>query len=92
METASALIILTPVFLPLVNQLGIDLVHFGLIMVMGLAIGMITPPVAINLYVASTISEIPIEKISKAVIPLMVILVFVLLVITYVPLFFDVII
>jgi len=61
-------------------------------MVMGLAIGMITPPVAINLYVASTISEIPIEKISKSVIPLMVILVLVLLIITYVPLFFDVII
>jgi len=92
METASALIILTPVFLPLVTQLGVDLTHFGLIMVMGLAIGMITPPVAINLYVASTISDIPIEKISKSVVPLMVILVLVLLIITYVPLFFDVII
>lgn len=92
METASALIILTPVFLPLVITLGVDLTHFGLIMVMGLSIGMITPPVAINLYVASTISGIPIEKISRAVIPLMIILVLVLLVITYVPLFFDVII
>ncbi|MFZ5946008.1 MAG: TRAP transporter large permease [Bacillota bacterium] len=92
METASALIILTPVFLPLVNHLGIDLVHFGLIMVIGLAIGMITPPVAINLYVASSISGIPIEKISRSVVPLMIILVFVLLVVTYVPLFFDVII
>jgi C4-dicarboxylate transporter DctM subunit len=92
METASALIILTPVFLPLVTQLGVDLTHFGLIMVMGLAIGMITPPVAINLYVASTISNIPIERISKSVVPLMLILVLVLLIITYVPLFFDVII
>ncbi|MFZ7103314.1 MAG: TRAP transporter large permease [Peptococcaceae bacterium] len=91
METASALIILTPVFLPLVEKLGIDLIHFGLIMVMGLAIGMITPPVAINLYVASTISDIPIEKISKAVVPLMICLVLVLLVITYVPLIFGLI-
>jgi C4-dicarboxylate transporter DctM subunit len=91
METASALIILTPVFLPLVEQLGIDLIHFGLIMVIGLAIGMVTPPVAINLYVASTISDIPIEKISKSVIPLMLSLVFVLLVVTYLPLIYDVI-
>ena len=42
METASALIILTPVFLPLINQIGVDLVHFGLVMVVGLSIGMIT--------------------------------------------------
>lgn len=91
METASALIILTPVFLPLVNSLGIDLVHFGLIMVIGLSIGMITPPVAINLYVASTISNIPIEKISKSVIPLMISLVLVLLLITYLPLIFNII-
>ncbi|MEW6624096.1 MAG: TRAP transporter large permease [Bacillota bacterium] len=91
METASALIILTPVFLPLVVHLGIDLVHFGIIMVLGLAIGMITPPVAINLYVASTISNIPIEKISRAVIPLMLSLVAVLIVITYLPLFVHVI-
>ena len=56
METASALILLTPVFLPLIQQLGIDLIHFGVVMVLGLSIGMVTPPVAINLYVASTIS------------------------------------
>lgn len=86
METASALIILTPVFLPLVNQLGIDLIHFGLIMVMGLAIGMITPPVAINLYVASTITSLPIEKITKAILPYLLGLVIVLLLILYLPL------
>ncbi|MCR4441842.1 MAG: TRAP transporter large permease [Peptococcaceae bacterium] len=91
METASALIILTPVFLPLVNQLGVDLIHFGLLVVIGLAIGMITPPVAINLYVASTISNIPIERISKAVVPLMLGLVLALLLITYIPLYFDII-
>jgi C4-dicarboxylate transporter DctM subunit len=91
METASALIILTPVFLPLINMLEINLIHFGIVMVLGLAIGMITPPVAINLYVASTISDIPIEKISKSVVPLMLSLIFVLFVITYLPLFFDII-
>ncbi len=91
METASALIILTPVFLPLMNQLGINLIHFGLIIVLGLAIGMVTPPVAINLYVASTISGISIEKISKAVVPLMIGLIVVLMLVTYLPLFYNII-
>lgn len=86
METASALILLTPVFLPLMTQLGVDLVHFGIIIVVGLSIGMITPPVAINLYVASTVSGISIEKISKAVVPFLIGLIVVLLVITYLPL------
>ncbi len=92
METASALIILTPVFLPLVEQLGVNLVHFGIVMVVGLAIGMITPPVAINLYVASTITSLSIEKITKAIIPFMIGLVIVLLLILYLPLFLPVII
>lgn len=85
METASALIILTPVFLPLVSKLGIDFIHFGLIMVMGLAIGMITPPVAINLYVASTITGLSIEKITKAIVPYMLGLLVVLLLLLYIP-------
>lgn len=92
METASALVILTPVFLPVIDSLGVDRIHFGLIIVLGLAIGMITPPVAINLYVASTISKISIEKISKAVIPFLLGLIFILMLITYLPLFFNIII
>ena len=88
METASALIILTPVFLPLVKQLGVNLIHFGLITVVGLAIGMITPPVAINLYVASTITDLPIEKITKSIIPFMLGLLAVLFLIVYVPFLF----
>ena len=89
METASALILLTPVFLPLVQQLGIDLIHFGVVMVLGLSIGMVTPPVAINLYVASTISGLSIEKISKAVVPMVIGLLIVLMAVTYLPLFFP---
>jgi len=84
-ETASALIILTPVFLPLVNQIGIDLTHFGLIIVVGLAIGMITPPVAINLYVASSITDLPIERITRSIIPYLIGLIVVLLLVVYVP-------
>lgn len=89
METASALILLTPVFLPLIQQLGIDLIHFGVVMVLGLSIGMVTPPVAINLYVASTISGLSIEKISKAVVPMVIGLLIVLMAVTYLPLFFP---
>ncbi len=86
METASALILLTPVFLPLVQQLGINLIHFGVIMVLALSIGMVTPPVAINLYVASTISGLSIEQISRAVVPMVIGLLIVLLIVTYLPL------
>ena len=89
METASALILLTPVFLPLVQQLGIDLIHFGVMMVLGLSIGMVTPPVAINLYVASTVSGLSIEEISKAVIPMVIGLLIVLILVTYLPLVFT---
>ncbi len=84
-ETASALIILTPVLLPLVTQLGIDPIHFGLIIVVGLAIGMITPPVAINLYVASSVTRLPLERITRAIIPYLLGLVAVLLLVVYVP-------
>ncbi|MBB3329174.1 tripartite ATP-independent transporter DctM subunit [Halomonas campaniensis] len=84
-ETASALIILTPVLLPLVTQLGIDPVHFGLIIVVGLAIGMITPPVAINLYVASSVTQLPLERITRAILPYLLGLIAVLLLVVYVP-------
>ncbi|MCI8959190.1 MAG: TRAP transporter large permease [Lachnospiraceae bacterium] len=85
METSSAIIILTPVFLPLVKAMNISLVHFGIVFVVGIAIGMITPPVAINLFVASGITGLPIEKISRAVIPYLLGLVLVFFLILYVP-------
>lgn len=89
METSSAIIILTPVFLPLVTGLGINLVHFGIMFVVGIAIGMITPPVAINLFVASGITGKPIELIAKAVIPYLLGLLFVFILIVYLPMIFP---
>ena len=88
METASALIILTPVFLPIIHQLGISPIHFGIVIVMGLAIGMITPPVAINLYVASSITGESLESLSRRILPMLLLLVSVLLMTTYIPLLF----
>ncbi|WP_186397066.1 MULTISPECIES: TRAP transporter large permease [unclassified Stappia] len=88
LETASALIILTPMLLPLAAQLGLDTVHFGIIIVVGLAIGMVTPPVAINLFVASSIAGLPIERIARAVLPYLATLLLVYLLIAFVPFVF----
>ncbi|MBR2209213.1 MAG: TRAP transporter large permease, partial [Synergistaceae bacterium] len=86
METSSAIILLTPVFLPLIKALEISLMHFGVLFVVGIAIGMITPPVAINLFVASGITGLPIEKISRAVVPYLIGLIIVFLAIVFIPL------
>ena len=89
METSSAVILLTPVFLPLVKMMGIDLVHFGILFTVGIAIGMITPPVAINLFVASSITGMRIEDIAKAVIPYLFGLITMFLVYVYLPMMFP---
>lgn len=75
METASALIILTPIFLPAVRAVGGSLIHFGILMVVGLAIGMATPPVAINIYVASAVTGLPMGRITKPILPMVLILI-----------------
>ena len=89
METSSAVILLTPVFLPLVKMLGIDLVHFGILFTVGIAIGMVTPPVAINLFVASSITGMRIEEIAKAVVPYLLGLIIIFLIYVYLPVIFP---
>lgn len=86
METSSAVILLTPVFLPLISALGVNLVHFGIVFVVGISIGMITPPVAINLFVASSITGLSLEKISRSVVPYLLGLIGVYLGYLYLPL------
>ncbi|MDR2527411.1 MAG: TRAP transporter large permease [Synergistaceae bacterium] len=85
METASALIILTPIFLPAIAGVGGNLIHFGLMLAVGLAIGMATPPVAIDIYVASAITGLSLEEVSRPIFPMVAALIFVLLLVTYVP-------
>lgn len=87
METSSAIILLTPVFLPLIKMMGVDLIHFGLIFTVGIALGMITPPVAIDLFVASSVTGMPIERIAKKVVPYLIGLIIVFLLYVYLPLF-----
>ena len=85
LEVSAALIILGPVLIPLVQSLGVDLVHFGVVVVVNLCIGTITPPVGICLYVVSAISGERIDRISVAAVPVIAIMVVVLGIITYVP-------
>ena len=85
METIAAVIILTPILLPLTVQMGIDPVHFGLIMIVNLSLGFITPPLGLNLFVAAGISDLKIEPLVRAIIPAFIALIITLLIITYIP-------
>jgi C4-dicarboxylate transporter, DctM subunit len=85
METFAAIIILAPVLAPVATQLGIDPVHFGLIMIVNLAIGMVTPPVGVNLFVACGIAKISMEQLMRPLLVFLAVLVLNMLVITYVP-------
>ena len=85
LDSTSALYIFTPLFLPVAKALGMNLVHFGCIMIVNLAIGLVTPPVGVNLYVACGIANVDLKGISKAVVPLIIVSILVLLVVTYVP-------
>ena len=85
METNAAIIILAPIFLPLVIELGIDPILFGVVMVANLAVGMVTPPLGVNLFVACGVQKISIEKISKAVLPFILVNVLVIFILSFVP-------
>ena len=85
LDSTSALYIFTPLFVPVANALGIDLVHLGVVMIVNLAIGLFTPPVGINLYVACGVADVNLKDISKAVLPLLIASIIVLLIVTYVP-------
>ena len=85
METIAAIIVITPVLLPLAQQLGFNPIHFGLIVSLGIYIGLTTPPVGICLYIASSIAEISLETITKAIFPFIITSIVVLLLVTYIP-------
>ena len=69
METTACLIILTPVLLPIVTKFGVDPIHFGIIMVLNLVIGLTTPPVGVCLFIACSIAETTLERVTRAIIP-----------------------
>ncbi len=85
MEALAALVILVPVFLPVIKSLGIDPVHFGVVMVLNLMIGTLTPPIGIVLFVVARVAQLPFEQVTRATAPFLVPLVAVLLLITVFP-------
>ncbi|MBJ9071541.1 TRAP transporter large permease [Citrobacter koseri] len=85
MDMAPLILILTPVLLPVTTALGIDPVHFGMIMLVNLGIGLITPPVGSVLFVASAVSKQKIEQVVKAMLPFYAVLFLVLMLVTYIP-------
>ena len=85
MDTTPAILILAPILMPVAASIGVDPIHFGLIMVTNLAIGFITPPLGINLFVASRIADSPMEVILKGIMPFIAVMLLCLMLITFIP-------
>ena len=85
MDTTPAILILTPILLPIVTAIGMNPIHFGVMMVVNLAIGFVTPPIGVNLFVASSLTDIPVMKIAQKAMPLIICFLIALLLITFIP-------
>lgn len=85
MDTTPAILILTPILLPIVQAIGMSPIQFGVIMVVNLAIGFVTPPIGVNLFVASSLTDVPLMKISQKAMPMIGLFLVALLLITFIP-------
>lgn len=85
LNMVSIILIMTPILLPIVQSVGVDPVHFGVIMILNLGIGLITPPVGTVLFIGSAVSGISIEKLSRALLPFYCVMILVLILVTYIP-------
>jgi tripartite ATP-independent transporter DctM subunit len=84
-ETSAAIIVLAPILAPVASHFGIDPIHFGLIMVVNLAMGMITPPFGVNLFAACQVARIPLDRIVAPLVPFVLVILTCLMIVTYVP-------
>jgi tripartite ATP-independent transporter DctM subunit len=84
-ETSASIVVLAPLLLPVATQFGVDPAHFGVIMVVNLALGMVTPPFGVNLFAACTVAKVPIERLIRPLLPFVGVVVVCLMVITYWP-------
>ncbi len=84
-ETSAAIIVLAPILAPVAVFFGVDPVHFGIVMVVNLALGMITPPFGVNLFAACTVARISLDRIIGQLVPFVLVVLSCLMVITYVP-------
>ncbi len=87
MDVAPMILIVTPILLPVTRALGMDPVHFGIMMMMNLAVGSLTPPVGTTLFAGCAVGDISIEKVSKALVPFYAVMVIALLLVTFIPAF-----
>jgi C4-dicarboxylate transporter DctM subunit len=87
MDTGPAILILTPILVPITNAVGVNPIHFGIIMVVNLAIGFVTPPIGINLFVTSSFTGVPVMQIAKAAAPFIAMFFIALIFITFIPWF-----
>lgn len=85
MDTIAAMVVLIPVFLPALKMYQIDMVHFGVILTLNLMIGLLTPPVGMCSFLVADIAKVPFERVIKAELPFIYILIVVLAIITYIP-------
>lgn len=85
MDTVPCILILSPIMLPIVQQYGVDPIHFGVLMTVNLAIGFVTPPIGTNLFVANSLTQIPITRIAKHALPFIAMFLLALMMITYIP-------
>jgi TRAP-type C4-dicarboxylate transport system permease large subunit len=85
LEPTAAITILVPILLPIVRQLGIDPVHFGLVMVLNLMIGLLHPPMGLVLFVLARVSKLSVERTTMAILPWLVPLLVSLVIVTYIP-------
>lgn len=87
MDTTPAIMILTPILLPAVQAFGVNPIQFGIIMVVNLAIGFVTPPIGVNLFVASSLSKVPVVDIAQKAMPMIIMFLIALLLFTFIPWF-----
>jgi C4-dicarboxylate transporter DctM subunit len=85
MDTTPAILILSPILLPIVTAVGMNPIHFGVVMVVNLAIGFVTPPIGVNLFVARSLTDVPVMDIAKKAMPMIIMFLVALLLITYIP-------
>ena len=85
MEPTSVVLILTPIIFPIATQMGIDPIHLGVMMVLNMQIGLVTPPVGLNLFVTASVSKMSMEEVIRAALPWLMVLLSVLIIVTYIP-------
>ena len=85
MEPTSVVLILTPIIFPIATQMGIDPIHLGVMMVLNMQIGLVTPPVGLNLFVTASVAKMSMEEVIAAALPWLMVLLSVLIIVTYVP-------